>query len=238
MKPVCAPVCAPCEEAAPAACAPCEEAAPTCAAPCEEVCNPCTPCCAPCRPLLSLFRQVNCDLKVAACTLDYDLQMAHYNMQMLRCNMKANIEQCKAEADAREACRVAARSGACGDVEVCIPNRCRPGAAIKGIFRTLFGTPSACGCDIAPACGCEAAEPACAPAEVAPVTACAPEEVAPVTGCAPEEVPEMKEPATESPAPAVQEEKEDGIDASILPEADPTSVSGNFYNPSRSIVLR
>ncbi|MDO4426173.1 MAG: hypothetical protein Q4D17_10470, partial [Planctomycetia bacterium] len=70
---------------------------------------------------------------------------------------------------------------------------------------------------------------ACAPAEVAP--ACAPEEAAPISGCA---VPaqEAAEAEEAAPAPAVEDEE-----ASILPDADPTSVSVK-YNPSNSIVLR
>ncbi len=127
------------------------------------------------------------------------------------------------EADMREACRVTARNGACEPVEVCVPNRLRPGATIKGIFRTLFGNANCCGCDT-PSCGCDV-EPACAPA-VTPATE------ATVT---PEEL-------NATPAPAVTEEKVEEnaseIDMSILPEADPTSLSGKFYNPSNSIVLR
>ncbi len=151
--------------------------------------------------------------------------------------LRANIEQCKAEADMREAARVAARSGACGPVEVCVPNRCRPGAAIKGIFRTLFGNTNCCDCGT-PSCGCDA-EPACAPA-VEP--ACAP---AVTPAPAAEEAVSASE-INATPAPAVTEEKveekieetTEEIDMSILPEADPTSVSGKFYNPSNSIVLR
>jgi len=125
----------------------------------------------------------------------------------------------------KEACRIAAKSCKCGELEVCVPCRVRPGATVKGIFRTLFGTPCSCTCEATPACGCEAAEPACAaptPAEEKKVT-------------------ESKVEAT--PAPAVTEEKtevEDKEEAeeNLIPEADPTAVSKNFYNPSHSIVLR
>ena len=260
VKPVCAPVCAPAcapEAAEPAcapeavepACTPCAPVckpvckpvcAPVCAPACAPACTPCTPCCAPCRPLISLFRQIKCDLQIAACQLDYDIQMAGCKLANLRCTMQANIAQCKAEADAREACRLAARSGYCGEVEVCVPNRIRPGAAMKGILRTLFGSndccapacEASCGCEAAPACGCEAEEPACAPAE-GTATPAADAETAP----APEATTSLEDEMDVLTPASITEDKEEEVDASILPEADPTSISAN-YNPSNSIVLR
>lgn len=154
--------------------------------------------------------------------------------------MQANIAQCKAEADARQACRMAARSGYCGEVEVCVPNRIRPGAAMKGILRTLFGSndccapacEASCGCEAAPACGCEAEEPACAPAE-GTATPAAEAEATP----APEATTSLEDEMDVLKPASITEDKEDEVDASILPEADPTSISAN-YNPSNSIVLR
>ena len=239
-KPACAPACEPCKPV----CVPCKPVCkPVCAPacePCAPACSPCTPCCAPCRPLISLFRQIKCDLQIAACQLDYDIQMASCKLANLRCTMQANIAQCKAEADARQACRMAARSGLCGEVEVCVPNRIRPGAAMKGILRTLFGSndccapacEASCGCEAAPACGCEAEEPACAPAE-GTATPAAEAEATP----APEATTSLEDEMDVLKPASITEDKEEEVDASILPEADPTSISAN-YNPSNSIVLR
>ena len=175
---------------------------------------------------MSLFSQVRCDISIAACNARAGLANIGFGLQTFRCCLAANIAQCKAEADLKEACRVAERSEKCGELEVCVPNRIRPGATVKGIFRTLFGgpVPCACGCEAAPACGCEVAEPACA----AP---------------APAEEKKVSEKVEPTPAPAVTEERaeieeSDDAEESLIPEADPAAVSKNFYNPSNSIVLR
>ncbi len=128
----------------------------------------------------------------------------------------------------KEACRIAGKSEKCGELEVCVPNRIRPGATVKGIFRTLFGGSCGCGCDEAPACGCDITEPACA---------------APAAEPTPAEEKKVSEKVEPTPAPAVTEEKaeveEDSeIEDGLIPEADPAAVSKNFYNPSNSIVLR
>lgn len=159
-------------------------------------------------------------------------------MAGLRCAIAANIQQCKAEAEAREACRIAANSGCCGEVEVCIPDRCRPGAAIQGIFRTLFGTVN-CGnaavcCEAAPACGCaapvEAVQPTPAPAAEETTEA----EAVEAEAVEAEAVESNAEEAAQGELPVLEENEETD---SILPEIEPSSVSAN-YNPSNSIVLR
>ena len=256
-KPVCKPICVPCckkfvvKKECCAPCAPACDPAPACT-PCAPVCKPCapapvctpcapacTPCipCAPCRPLMSLFSQIRCDISIAACNARCGLANIGFGLQTFRCSLAANIAQCKAEADMKEACRVAGMSEKCGELEVCVPNRIRPGATVKGIFRTLFGGPCPCACDAAPACGCNAA-PACGCDITEP--ACA----APAAEPTPADEKKVSEKVEPTPAPAVTEEKaevEEGdseIEDSLIPEADPAAVSKNFYNPSHSIVLR
>lgn len=188
---------------------------------------------------MSLFSQVRCDIAIAAANARCGLANIGFGLQTFRCSLAANIAQCKAEADLKEAYRVAERSEKCGELEVCVPNRIRPGATVKGIFRTLFGgpVPCACGCDAAPACGCNAA-PACGCEITEP--ACA----APAAEPTPAEEKKVSEKVEPTPAPAVTEEKAEAeeddseIEDNLIPEADPAAVSKNFYNPSNSIVLR
>lgn len=180
---------------------------------------------------MSLFSQIRCDIAIAAGNARCGLANIGFGLQTFRCSLAANIAQCKAEADLKEAYRIAEKSEKCGELEVCVPNRIRPGATVKGIFRTLFGgpVPCGCGCDEAPACGCDITEPACA---------------APAAEPTPAEEKKVSEKVEPTPAPAVTEEKaeveenDSEIDENLIPEADPAAVSKNFYNPSNSIVLR
>ena len=187
---------------------------------------------------MSLFSQVRCDIAIAAGNARCGLANIGFGLQTFRCSMAANIAQCKLEADMKEAYRVAGMSDKCGELEVCVPNRIRPGATVKGIFRTLFGgpVPCACGCDPAPACGCNAATCGCDITE--------PTSDAPAEEPTPAEEKKVSEKVEPTPAPAVTEEKEEAEEGdadpeeSLIPEADPTAVSKNFYNPSHSIVRR
>ncbi|MDO4585148.1 MAG: hypothetical protein Q4D62_13720 [Planctomycetia bacterium] len=199
--PACAPACEPvpapvaCEPVAPAACEPVAPAA-DCGG-CGEVV-----CCAPCRPLLPLFGpcgRLSQKIRMAACNISNDIEC-------FKAEMDCNIRQAHAEAEARQACRIAARMAACTpacggcgscsacdapaanceEVAVCVPCRPRPGATLKGIMRTLFGELTFGKC--APACACDTCCPAPAPAPCAPaVAACAPAPCKPVCKpvCAP-----------------------------------------------------
>ncbi|MDO4571475.1 MAG: hypothetical protein Q4D38_13910, partial [Planctomycetia bacterium] len=199
-KPVCKPaykkvvvktVCVPC--------APVCEPAPACEEPCAPACGTC---CVPCRPIEPLFCKVRRDIQIAVCEFKTELD--------------CNISQAKAEAEARQACRIVARSGVCADeVEVCLRDRPRPGAAIKGLFRTLFGTVDydkcSCGeCDACSACGGEYVTEADAltPAEAPEAAPAVVPEAAPALPEAPEAPAEPQLPAAPevSVSPSAQEE--------------------------------